>query len=123
MPRWSPDGGLIAYRVPDAGLSVVRPDGQDVRLLVPRVARIFPAWSLDSRTIYYKVNEAGSRASFWSVPAAGGDPRLLVQLDDPSHGSVRSEFATSAERFYFTVTEYESDISLIELAAGGGSPR
>jgi hypothetical protein len=51
------------------------------------------------------------------VPAAGGEPRLLVQLDDPSHGSVRSEFAASAERFYFTVTEYESDISLIELSA------
>ncbi len=54
MPRWSLDGGLIAYRVPDAGLSVVRPDGNEVRLIVLRIARIFPAWSLDSRTIYYE---------------------------------------------------------------------
>lgn len=93
----------------------MRPDGRDVRLIVPRIARIFPAWSHDSRTIYYKVNEAGSRAGFWSMPAAGGESRLLVELDDPSHGSVRSEFAASADRFYFTETEYESDISLIEL--------
>jgi hypothetical protein len=51
------------------------------------------------------------------VRAGGGEPRLLVDLDDPAHGSVRSEFAAGAERFYFTATEYESDISLIELAA------
>jgi eukaryotic-like serine/threonine-protein kinase len=116
MPRWSPDGRLIAYRSPDAGLFVVRPDGRDARLLVPRIARIFPAWSRDSRTIYYKVNEAGSRTSFWSVPAAGGEPRLLIELDDRSRASVRSEFATDGERFYFTVTEYDSDLWLMELA-------
>ena len=54
-----------------------------------------------------------------SVPASGGEPKLLVTFDDPSRPSVRYEFATDGERFFFTLAEYESDVWVMELTEGG----
>jgi Tol biopolymer transport system component/serine/threonine protein kinase len=118
-PRWSPDGRLIAFNTPLQGLSVVSVDGEGARLLAPQGTgtRVFPAWSEDSGTIYYKARGPGNRSSFWSVPAAGGEPKLLVEFDNPSRKPVRHEFTTDGERFFFTLTEYESDVWMMELAA------
>jgi Tol biopolymer transport system component len=119
-PRWSPDGGLIAFNIPLQHLSVVTPEGDGTRLLASQGSsiRIFPAWSKDSGTIYYKATGQENR-SIWSVPASGGEPKLLVTFDDPLRTSVRQEFATDGERFFFTLTEYESDVWMMELTSEG----
>ena len=49
-------------------------------------------------------------ASLWSVPAGGGEPKLLVRFDDAARPSPRAEFAVDGRRFYFTLSERESDI-------------
>jgi hypothetical protein len=56
------------------------------------------------------------RASFWSVPLSGGEPKLLVKFDDPLIQSTREEFAFDGDRFYFTLAEYESDIWVGDLS-------
>ncbi len=43
LPRWAPDGYRIAY-LDGSSLRIVAGDGSGDRLLVPRVARIAPAW-------------------------------------------------------------------------------
>jgi hypothetical protein len=49
------------------------------------------------------------------VPVTGGSARLLVRFDDPSRRSLRREFATDGQKFYFTVARDESDIWTMEL--------
>lgn len=118
-PKWSPDGRLIAFCVRQ--LRVVAPDGTGERALVdiragtedPEPA--YPVWSRDSRTIYYKAYDRDRHSTIWSVPVTGGASRLLVRFDDPSRLSLRREFATDGQNFYFTVARDESDIWAMEL--------
>ena len=117
-PKWSPDGRLIAYCV-RGNLNVIAPDGTGQRVVVrdspgqPRPS--YPIWSRDSRTIYYKAYDAQLQTSIWSVPVDGGEPQLLVTFDDPNRRSLRREFATDGQRFYFTIASDESDIWAMEL--------
>jgi Tol biopolymer transport system component len=72
-------------------------------------------WSPDGSTIYYKAFDQAGRSSLWSVPAAGGAPRLLVRFDDPSRPSTRPEFATDGKNLYFTIGARQSDVWAMEL--------
>ncbi len=119
-PRWSPDGRWIAY-LNAATLRVVSPEGGDPRALAGGAAAagdpvpVFPEWSSDGQTVYYKGLGSDGAASFWAVPVAGGTPRLLVRFDDPTRPSNRPEFTTDGKRFFFTVGRRESDIWLMKL--------
>jgi Tol biopolymer transport system component/predicted Ser/Thr protein kinase len=117
-PRWSPDGRLIAYA--GAGtVRVVSPQGGEPRVLVGKSGLPtagFVAWSRDSQTVYYKAYDAEAHSSIWSVSTAGGTPTLLVKFDDPAQQSQRVEFAAGADRFFFTIGHYESDIFVMEAA-------
>jgi TolB protein len=119
--KWAPDGGLIAY-TNRLGLWIIPAEGGEPRILVEsqnsgiQPNPEYPAWSKDSRTVYYMAYDAEQHASFWSVPVSGGKPELLVRFDDPSRQSTRNEFATDGERFYFTLAKYESDIWVGDLS-------
>ena len=49
------------------------------------------------------------------MPVDGGKPQLLVTFDDPNRRSLRREFATDGQRFYFTIASDESDLWAMEL--------
>ena len=118
--RWSPDGRSIVY-VRNAGLWLIQPGGGAPRLLIDagngavRSALLLAQWAPDGRTIYFKALDADGHASIWSIAATGGAPRLLVRFDDPSRPSSRAEFATDGKRFYFTLSDRESDIWSTDL--------
>jgi len=117
FPRWSPDGKLIAYANSGA-VGVVSPQGGEPRVLAEKSAvatPMFVGWSRDSRTVYYKAFDDEARSSFWSVPAAGGTAALLVKFDDPAQQSQRVEFAAGADRFFFTIGNYGTDIFVMEV--------
>jgi Tol biopolymer transport system component/DNA-binding SARP family transcriptional activator len=119
--RWSPDGREIAYTRSD-GLWLISPEGGVPRPLThlqgsaPQLSLDVIQWSTDGQTVYYKAFDRDGHANFWSVPAAGGAPRLLVRFDDPARQSNRPEFAVDGTRFFFTVGERASDIWTVELA-------
>jgi Tol biopolymer transport system component len=119
-PKWSPDGRLIAFCALGQ-LRVINPDGTGERTLVDsRAAEDHPepaysVWSRDSQTIYYKAYDRYRLSTIWSVPVSGGPSRLLVRFDDPSRRSLRREFDTDGQRFYFTVARDESDLWSMEL--------
>ncbi len=118
VPRWSSDWKFIAsvwdgsvYLIPtETGDRVVvyepRPNSDD-----PWAARV--VWSADETELYFKSFDASGRARLYSVPVAGGRPRLLVRFDDPSRPSQRNDFASDGERFYFAIDDKQSDISVV----------
>ena len=120
-PTWSPDGRFIAFgsRVLGGSLLVAPADSGAPRTVLdvekpgtPQIER--PQWSGDGRSIFFKSHDARGRASFWSVPAAGGAPRLRVQFDDPSRPSYRPQWALGRNRFYFPIEDRQSDVWVME---------
>ena len=45
----------------------------------------------------------------------GGEPKLLVRFDDPTRPPTRPEWSSDGEDFYFTLTEFEADVWVMEL--------
>ena len=74
-----------------------------------------PLVSADGREIYFKSHDAEGRAALWSVPAAGGTPRLLVRFTDPNRPSNRGDFSHDGTRFFFAVDDRQSDIWVAEI--------
>ena len=117
---WSPDGARIAYIEPSAGAIMVVPaDGGAPHQVYapaaggPRAESV--EWTGDAGALYFKSHDAQGRTSFWSVPAAGGAPRLLVRFPDPDRQSNRADFATDGKRFYFAIEDRQADVWVAEL--------
>ncbi len=53
------------------------------------------------------------------MPVAGGEPTKLVAFDDPSltvlNSSAVHSLTVGPDRFYVTISEYESDIYVMDL--------
>ncbi|MEP6733465.1 MAG: protein kinase [bacterium] len=124
-PEWSPDGATIAFVSPtDGRIGIVAAAGGPQRdLYVPHdgdpLAEL-AVFAANGRAVYFKSHDARGGASFWSMPIAGGRPRLLIRLDDPAHASNRFDFASDGKRFYFTLEDRQSDIWLADVAHPGG---
>jgi len=74
------DGSILALRADGTGSREIyraRPGSGD-----PPAESVVA--SDDGKTVFFKSHDASGRASIWSVPSAGGRPRLLVQFTDPS---------------------------------------
>jgi eukaryotic-like serine/threonine-protein kinase len=119
-PKWSPDGRWIAY-TRQGEVRLISPDGGNDHVVVTRrtlddhsVAQ-YAIWSMDSQTLYVKATAEEARATIWLVPLTGGTSRLLMQFDDPLRPSLRREFATDGQKFYFTIAQDESDVWVMEL--------
>jgi hypothetical protein len=102
-PAWSPDGQHIAYvAMPDAGdlvggepahqglmqrrVFVANTSGEpQPRQLTddPAYRDEYPLWSADGASILFARIDAGDRASLWLTPAAGGEPRQVVDALSP----------------------------------------
>jgi Tol biopolymer transport system component/tRNA A-37 threonylcarbamoyl transferase component Bud32 len=90
--KWSPDGTSIAYA--HQGVSVVDVKSGESRALVRLEDELVkPAWSADGQTIYYLSFDRENGASIGSIPATGGEPKLLVRFDDPNRVALRREWA------------------------------
>jgi Tol biopolymer transport system component len=120
--RWSPDGRWLAYPMlmRDAStVAAIQPaEGGPARI----VAKLDPAaggvawvsWGRDATVLYYCTQTLGGRTSFWSVPVAGGTPRLLY-TDDDAHRISRFDFATDGKRLFLNFAADESDVYVVEL--------
>jgi TolB protein len=109
-PRWSPDGGHIAYH--GGGVWVIPSKGGEPRRLTDFGSH--PIWSKDGQTLYFRQSPPDERAGIWLVSSSGGEARKLVRFDDPARAPYPN-WSTDGENFYFTLTEFEADVWVMEL--------
>ncbi len=118
---WSPDGRFLACTFETGHIGVLPPDSGGVRVVYQprgggadaRAAKV--VWARDGRVLYFKSHDAEGRAALWSIPTAGGVPRLLIRFTDPNRLSNRPDFDTDGRRFYFTIEDRESDLWVAEI--------
>lgn len=120
-PTWSPDGRSLAIGSRFGGrLEIVPADSGQPRVLIDHERPGMPEtqsarFSLDGRTVFIKSIDEQGRASIWSVPFSGGTPQLRVLFDDPSRTSNNTRWALSANRFYFTIDDWQSDVRVLDV--------
>ncbi|HEX6644262.1 MAG TPA: hypothetical protein VF037_06275, partial [Gemmatimonadales bacterium] len=120
---WSPDGGRIAYAVGSVAqrLLTIPAAGGSPTLVYsagdtgPRPEQV--SWSADGRSLFFKSHDANGLASVWTVPSAGGTPRLLTRFDDPARPSSRFNLAVGRTHLYFSIDERQSDVWVLDLGA------
>jgi len=117
---FSPAGRWLAgWNQTNSAVFIVSLDGTEVRTLVESVhADPTLRFSRDGQAVFYKGGRPPGRSGIWSVSIDGGEPRLMVEFDDPDRTSFRPEFDVSSDRIYFTLAEHESDVWLLELEDG-----
>jgi hypothetical protein len=71
-------------------------------------------FSRDGSRFYFLATHEDGWDGAWWIPATGGDANKVVVFDDPTRG-VYSTLTVGPEHLYFTVTEYESDIWVMDL--------
>jgi serine/threonine protein kinase/Tol biopolymer transport system component len=80
-PRWSPDGRyIVATSWDQRGLKVLDLDNRQWKML-PTGAVSFPAWSKDSKYIYYLVAIGPNRGVF-RISVKGGSAERVIDLKD-----------------------------------------
>jgi serine/threonine-protein kinase len=120
-PSWSPDSKLLAIGSGFGGrLEILPADSGAPRVLIDNERPGMPAtqsarFSDDGQTVFIKSIDAQGRASIWSVPVSGGAPQLRLLFDDPARTSNNTRWALSANRFYFTIDDWQSDVRVLDV--------
>jgi Tol biopolymer transport system component len=71
-------------------------------------------YSRDGSTVYFAAEHEDGRSGVWAMPAFGGEARMVIAFDDPAV-TVRGFLSVGPDRLYLTVSEYESDIWVMDL--------
>ncbi len=124
LADWTPDGSrvLCTRATDDSGweMVLVSREGEVLWRHSPARAGIRqyrgqqPKYSRDGSTIYFwGTHEDGSRG-IWAIPALGGEPALVVALDDPGD-TFRRRFSVGLDHLYVNVLEAELDIWVADV--------
>jgi serine/threonine protein kinase/Tol biopolymer transport system component len=121
LARWSPDGKRFAVAHLDGTVRVASLDDSTGTILLRGAATAgsnaqYLAWSRDGRAVFYSSSSEQGDISYWSVPATGGTPRLVLAFPrDAAARPGRTEFDTDGRNLYFAVAQDESDVWLVDL--------
>jgi eukaryotic-like serine/threonine-protein kinase len=127
-PHWSADQRFIISTTVDPGggsrqgIALIPADPRDssARRVLYRAGPNDPGpeqpeSTPDGKSIIFKTHDAIGQAGVWSLPSAGGTPRLLIRFTDPDRQSNRVELATDGKRIFFTIDEKQSDVYVADL--------
>jgi Tol biopolymer transport system component len=119
-PNWSPDGRELSFSVGIQGgaLGVLPVDSGPPRILLDGTHGIDADkayWRANGTELVFHGHDARGRAAMFSIPAAGGTPRLLAVFEDPNLSAVRGNWAFGGGRMYYSAEERQSDVWVMEL--------
>lgn len=116
LPAWRPDGGAIGVLRADGSVWLIPADSGTVQVLhVPSpdsAAAIvtFLAWDPHRPLLWMLGHDRRNRNGIWVMSAAGGTPRLAVDLGEPAGWENGPALATDGSRLYFTLEERLSNV-------------
>ncbi len=116
---WTPDGESLVCST-GSEFVIVSKSGAVVSRFAPQMqgGLMAPLFSSDGSAIYF-FGRPTDEWGIWSMPVAGGEPTRLVAFDDPSltllTGPAVRSLSVGPDRFYLTISEYESDIWVMDL--------
>jgi Tol biopolymer transport system component len=118
-PEWSPtDDVVMCWLVPGSRFLLLDRTGEALDTLdaggIGITSPLDPVFSRDGSLIYFMGREEDGSGGVWSLPVTGGGPRKVIAFDDPSV-NVGGRFTVGPDAIYLTVTEYESDIWVVDL--------
>jgi Tol biopolymer transport system component len=120
-PEWSPtDDVIMCWLYPDSRFLLLDRTGQALDTLDAREVRrtasgpLDAVFSRDGSLIYFMGREEDGSEGVWSLPVTGGEATKVVVFDDPSV-NVGGRFTVGPDAIYLTVSEYESDIWVVDL--------
>jgi serine/threonine-protein kinase len=122
-PYFSPDGRWILLRHGD-GFGYIASEGgptTDLVLSGPLAAQqgqiVIAGWAEDSRHLLVAMTgDSTGEQQIWSTPLEGGEPKLLVRLDDRRVGFGRGSMVARRGTLYFCVLRSKSDVWTAEVA-------
>jgi Tol biopolymer transport system component len=118
---WLGDTSVVVARTGGSIAILPVPPGAERVVYAPATtspaprARAFVVASPDGQTLYFKSLDDDGRAAIWSLPVAGGTPRLVVRFTDMSRPSIRPDLAVGGGRFFFTLEDRQADIVVAEI--------
>ncbi|NJD18210.1 MAG: hypothetical protein FIA95_02865 [Gemmatimonadetes bacterium] len=68
----------------------------------------------DGSAVYFAATHEDGRRGIWAMPTRGGEARLVIVADDPAL-VLPGWLSTGPDRLYVTVSQYESDIWVMDL--------
>ena len=113
FPDWAPDGESLVCGA-GSELVIVSKTGEAVTRFDPQMPSRKPRFSPDGSEVYFLVL-SGPAPGVWSFPVTGGEATQLVAFDDPSLSVLDFVLTVGPDRFYLTISEYESDIYVMDL--------
>jgi len=119
FPDWAPDGASLVCDAAGDEFARVSRDGEVLWRYHPSTAGLntprFPylQFSPDGSRIYFLGIPEDDSEGVWWTPANGGNATKVVAFDDPSLTAFA--FTVGPENFYLTLSEYESDIWVMDL--------
>ena len=122
FPRWSPDGGQVAFHADPDGkgdiLVVPAAGGKPRNLTANPSSDAFPSFSRDGHWIYFVSNRRGP-FSLWKLPTSGGAAIEVKTGARPVGGTV-TESVDGASIYY--MDGFNKPSSLWQLPVSGGVP-
>ncbi len=115
---WSPDGKMLATSH-DGVLSLIDVATGQARPVEPELATSSglrqALWSADGKSLFCNWREPDGRLTLLQVFLDGRPPVPLVRARDASRAAQRADWTTDGRRYFFTITRYEGDISIVEV--------
>ncbi|MEP6622469.1 MAG: protein kinase, partial [bacterium] len=120
-PGWSPDGKSLHFMTTVQGESImIMPaDAGPERMLIDSTVShgrfVAGALWVKPDVVYYVTYDPGGNASIWSIPPAGGVPKLTLVFDAVLHPLNRSWMSVHNGTLVFPSDNRESDIWVMEV--------
>ncbi|MEO8029644.1 MAG: protein kinase, partial [Gemmatimonadota bacterium] len=115
---WSPDGkrvlGTHEGRLQDIDVATGKATPFDPDVPTSQGLR-YGLWAADGKGFYYRTRESDGRLTLFYQSLATHARQVLVRAKDASRSALRADWWTDGKRFVYTITQYEGDVSTIEV--------